>query len=185
MESRFVGLNATAQTIEVAIRPSGEQWKTDYADETISVTAARLKSLEPDLVVMEGAGTFELPVAGAFAVLGLPFAVVNPRSVREFARTVGRMSRLDYTQAGLLAHFGELVNPEARAVPGDVVQKLKDLRSRRDDLQQMLQSETARLTDAPAVLRRDMLRHINFLEQSIRTLNQDFSRTVRMSGAWR
>src|SRR5262249_10569224 len=120
-----------------------------------------------------------------FATVGLPFAIVNPRSVREFARAVGRMGRLDYTPAGLLAHFGELVHPEPRPLPDDLIKKLKDLRTRREDLQQMLILERGRLTDSPFVLKRDLQHHITFLEQSILSLNQEFNRTVRFSAAWR
>ena len=185
MDSRFVGLNATSQTIEVAIRPSGELWKTDFADETISATATKLKCMQPKLVVMEGTGTFELPVAGIFATVGLPFAIVNPRSIREFTKAVGRISGRDFTQAGLLAYFGELVNPEPRPMPDDVINKLIELRKRRDDVNQMLLLEKSRLADATDVLRKDMLRHINFLEQSIATLSNEFSRTVRFSAVWR
>ena len=185
MDARFVGVNATSQVIEVAVRPTGEMWTTDFADETIEATATKLKHIEPKLVIMEGTGTFELPVAGTFAMLGLPFAIVNPRSVREFARAVGRFARPDFTQAGLLAHFGELVHPDPRPLPEELIEKLKDLRVRREDLHQMLLLERDRLPKAPAVLRRDMLRHINFLEQSIATLNQEFNRTVRFSAAWR
>jgi transposase len=184
MDPRFAGLNATSQVIEVAVRPTGEMWTTEFADETISATATKLKRIEPKLVVMEGTGTFELPVAGTLATLGLPFAIVNPRSVREFARALGRFTRMDYTPAGLLAHFGELAHPEPRPLPDEAVEKLRDIRSRRDDLNQMLLLEKTRLTDAPAVLRKDMLRHITFLEQAIAALNQEFNRTVRFSTAW-
>lgn len=185
MDSCFVGLNATAQTIEVAILPTGEKWRTDYADECITQTATKLRSIQPNLVVMEGAGTFELPVAGIFATLGLPFAIVNPRSIREFARAVGRMSRGDYSQAGLLAHFGELVHPEARPIASDLVDRLKALRARRDDVLQMLQIERDRLGDALEIVRKDIGRHIDFLEKSAAVLDQEFSRTVRSSAAWR
>ena len=108
MDATFVGLNATSQTIEVAVRPTGEIWRTDFADETINATATKLKHMQPTLVVMEATGTYELPVAGIFATVGLPFAIVNPRSIREFSRAVGRISRLDFTQADMLAYFGEL-----------------------------------------------------------------------------
>ncbi|PYS36111.1 MAG: hypothetical protein DMG14_25440 [Acidobacteria bacterium] len=185
MDSTFVGLNATSQMIEVAIRPTGELWKTDFADESITETATKLKCMEPKLVVMEGAGSFELPVAGVLATVGLPFAIVNPRSVRDFARAVGRISRLDFTHAGLLAHFGELVHPEPRPLPDEVIEKLKDLRMRRDDLHPMLLLERSRLAEAVGVVRKDLQRHVNFLEQSISTLNQEFNRTVRLSAAWR
>jgi transposase len=185
VDSRFVGLNATSQTIEVAIRPSGELWRTDFAEDTIDATATKLKRIEPKLVVMEATGTYELPVAGTFATVGLPFAIVNPRSVREFARAVGRVGRADFTQAGLLAYFGELVHPDPRPLPDEVIRKLIDIRTRRHDLNHMLLLEKSRLADATEVLRKDLLRHITFLEQSISTLNQEFSRIVRLSAAWR
>jgi transposase len=185
VDSRFVGLNATSQAIEVAVRPTGEIWKTDFADDSINATATRLKCMRPKLVVMEGAGTFELPVAGTLATIGLPFAIVNPKNVREFARTVGRISRVDFTQAGLLAYFGELVDPDPRPLPEDVVEKLKMLHGRRDDLNQILFLEKNRLAEAPPLLRKDLQRHISFLDQSIAILNQEFSRTVRLSSAWR
>src|SRR5215831_454474 len=109
--------------IEVAVRPSGEEWQTEFADECITDTATKLKSIHPQLVVMEGTGTYELPLAGVFATHGLPFAIVNPKSLREFARTVGRMSRAEKSQAGLLAHFGELVQPEARPLNPYTIKK--------------------------------------------------------------
>jgi transposase len=185
VDSTFVGLNATSQTIEVAIRPTGELWKTEFADESITATATKLKDMQPKLVVMEGTGTFELPVAGIFATIGLPFAIVNPRSIREFTKAVGRLSRIDFTQAGLLAYFGELVNPDPRPMPDDLVKKLVELRTRRYDVIQMLNLERKRLTNATEILRKDLLRHITFLEQSVAMLNQEFSRTVRASAVWR
>jgi len=185
VEPKFVGVNATSSAIEVAVRPSGEQWKTDFADDNITATANKLTCIQPQLVVMEGTGTYELPLAGVFATHGLPFAIVNPRSLREFARTVGRMSRADNSQAGLLAHFGELVHPEARPLGEETVRKLRELRSRREDLRQMLNLERGRLAEASIVLRREVQRHVNFLEKDVALLDQEFNRTVRLSSAWR
>jgi transposase len=169
----------------MAIRPTGEMWKTHFADESIEETVNKLKCLQPRLVVMEAAGAFELPVAGVLAIYGLPFAIVNPRNVREFARAVGRMSRFDYTEAGLLAHFGELVNPEPRPLSDELIEKLKNLRTRRNNVFKMLVLEKKYLTMTAPELRNDIQRHINYLEQSISALNQEFNRTVRSSAAWR
>ena len=66
-----------------------------------------------------------------------------------------------------------------------IFQKLKELRTRRDDVQQMLLLERSRLDGASPVLRKDMQRHITFLEQSISALNQEFRREVRLSAVWR
>jgi transposase len=181
---RFAGVTATSSMIEVAVRPGGEIWKTDSADESITATAAKLQGIQPELVVLEGTGTYELPLAGLFATVGLPFAIVNPRSLREFARAVGRMSRLDSSQAGLLAHFGELVHPETQPLSNDVVEKLKDLRARRTEILQMLQLERGRLAEASAVLRKDLQRHVTFLEQNIAALDLESNRIIRVSTAW-
>jgi transposase len=185
VDPRFAGLNATAQIIDVAVRPTGEKWTTDFADDCIAQTATKLTTIQPKLVVMEGAGTFELPVAGIFATVGLPFAIVNPRSIREFARAAGLTYRGGYTQAGLLAHFGELVHPEPRPLAEDVITKLKEIRARRDEVLQMLQLERSRSASASAILRKDLQRHIDFLEKSSDELAQEFNRTVRLSAAWR
>ena len=185
VDSQFVGLNATSEMIEVAIRPTGEMWKIHFADESIVEIANKLKCLQPKLVVMEAAGGFELPVAGIFATYGLPFALVNPRNVREFARAVGRVNRFDYTQPELLALFGETVAPEPRPLPDELIERLRELRARRDDVLQMLLLERSRLREGQTGLRKDIQRHITFLEQSIDTLNQEFNRTVRSSVAWR
>jgi len=186
VESHFVGLNATSAAIEVAIRPTGEIWKTHFADDSIEETVNKLKGLQPKLVVMEAAGACELSVAGLLAIHGLPFAVVNPRNVREFARAVSGISRSDHTTAGLLAHFGELVDPEPRPFPDELIEKLKQLRTQHEQVMQMLLAERENLQTASAPgLKNEIQRHIAFLEQNISSLNQEFNRSVRSSAAWR
>jgi transposase len=185
VDSQFIGLTATSAAIEIAIRPTGEMWKTQFADESIEETATKLKSLQPKLVILEAAGGFELSVAGVLAIYGLPFAIVNPRNLRDFARAVGRKSRFDQTQAGLLAHFGELGDLEPRPLPKELIEQLKHLRSRRDNVRRMLLVEREYLTVTAPDLRNDIQRHIDYLEQNISMLTQRFNRTVLSSPAWR
>jgi transposase len=185
MDVTYVGLNLTSQLIEVAVRPTGERWKTDFADENISAMATKLKDIQPELVVMEANGTFELSVAGILATQGLRFALVNPRNIREFARAIGRMGRADYGQAGLLAYFAEIVHPQARPLPEDLVQKLRELRARREEITDILQVERNRLENAAATVQKGVQNHIFFLERSIAALDEEFNRAVRASAAWR
>ena len=171
--------------MEVAIRPTGEMWKTQFGEEGIEETIKQLKGLRPKLVIMEAAGTCELSVAGVLAIYGLPFTIVNPRHIRDFVRAVGRLGRLERSQAGLLAHFGELIDPEPRPLPKELVDQLKQLRTRRDNVRQMLLLEREHLTGTDACLKTDVQRHIDYLEQNIAVLNQKFNRTVLSSPAWR
>jgi hypothetical protein len=78
-----------------------------------------------------------------------------------------------------------LVALEPRPLPDALVEKLKHLHARRAHVLEMMIVERNYLEEAPACLRNDILRHINCIEQSVATLNQEFNRTVRSSVAWR
>ena len=50
----------------------------------------------------------------ALAAASLPVAVVNPRQVRNFARSTGQLAKTDRLDARILAHFGEAGRPPVR-----------------------------------------------------------------------
>jgi transposase len=177
----FVGLDVNRTAIQIVVRPSGEHWTSAVDESGINETTAKLREIHPDLVVMEAHGGPELPVAGTLASVGLPFALVSPRSIREFAKAIGR-TRRDTDQAGLLAHFAELVRPEVRKVPAELVKQLKALRSRRLDVVKMLLLERGRLDADLAFIQKDIRNHIFSLEKSILGIDEEISRTVRSSG---
>ena len=185
MTGRFAGVDVTQSFIEVAVRPTGEVWTANSDESGITEIADKLEYIGPELVVLEASGRFELPVAGTLATAGLPFALVPPRSVREFARAIGRMTRMDKSQAGLLAHFAELVRPEPRPLSEEVIQQLKDIRTRRGQVLEILVLERGRLHTAPTVLQRDIQNHLQFLERNISNLEDQLNRTIRYSPIWR
>ena len=179
----FVGLDVCKNSIQIAVRPTGEQWSASGDDGGISETADRLRDLAPELVVMEAQGGPELPIAGTLATIGLPFALVSPRNIRDFAKVLGR-PRSDRDQAGLLAHFAELVRPEVRPAPTEFVQQLKALQTRRDEVVQLLALERQRSDTESAIVSKDLKNHIYFLEKSILAIDDEISRTVRSSRLW-
>ena len=185
MEGRFVGVDITKTSIEVVVRPTGELWTSTSNENGLTETADRLRYIRPELVVMEANGTFELPAAGAFATEGLPFALVHPRTLRDFARSTGRLARSDTGRAGILAYFAELVRPAARSLPADVIQQLKDLRNRRLEITQMLTLERDRMDASAKVVLKDLRAHISYMEKGLILLDEQFNRTIRSSYIWR
>src|SRR5262245_11908071 len=185
LDARFVGVDADRDTIEASIRPSGELWTVESGETGMSEITTRLSSIRTDLVVMQANGSYELPLAGILATAGLPFALVLPRNVRDFARAIGRLTRTGQRQADLLAHFAELVRPEAWPLSDELVQQLKDLRSRRHEILQMIALERGRVDSAPAVVQKDVQHHVHFLERSLAGIDEQFSRTIRLSRIWR
>jgi transposase len=183
-ESAFVGLDVNRSGIHAVVRPSGEKWATTVDDSGITETAERLSAVHPSVVVMEAHGGLELPVAGTLATVGLPLALVSPRSVRDFARAVGR-NRGGRDHAALLAHFAELVRPETPKVPDSLVEHLRALKTRRDCVLEMLALERRRADTEFVAVHRDVRNHIFFLERSVFSLSEEINRMVKTSSMWR
>ncbi|HEV8226375.1 MAG TPA: transposase, partial [Methylomirabilota bacterium] len=75
----FVGIDVSKQQLDVAVRPSGEQWTVPHDEGGIRDLVTRLQALAPMLIVLEATGGLEVALASALATAPLPVAVVNPR----------------------------------------------------------------------------------------------------------
>jgi transposase len=178
-QRKFVGVEASGKSIEVAVRPTGETWTTKAGEEGAIEIADRLVIVQPDLVVLEAYGRFELPVAGALASSRLPFALVSPRNVRDFARVIGKVTREPH-DAELLAHFAEMVRPDPQTMSEQVMQQLEELKARRRELSEMLGSERNRARTGSPTTAKDVQLHIQFLERAIKLNSEHFNRIVRL-----
>src|SRR5258708_8220400 len=94
----FVGIDVSKATLDVALRPSGEPWRSTNDEAGIAEVIGRLQPLAPHLIVLEATGGLErLAVAAlavaALALAGLPVVVVNPRQVRDFATATGPLAQ--------------------------------------------------------------------------------------------
>jgi transposase len=156
----------------------------DAGEAGMTRAAETLSELHPQLVVMQANGNFELPMAGILVTFGLPVALVQPRNVRDFARAIGRSSRTEQRQAGLLAQFAELVQPDATPLPEEQVEELRQLRGRRLEIIQMMAAERSPATTALPALEKEIQAHIQFLERSLASIDGQFSRKVRASRIW-
>lgn len=89
--------------------------------------AAELARVEPQIVVMEASGGLETAVWAALEAAGLRVAVVNPKRVRDFARSLGRLAKTDRLDAQVLALFGERLRPAATRLPSRQQRQLREL----------------------------------------------------------
>src|SRR5256885_17177606 len=129
----FVGLDVGRSSLQAAARPAGQQWFANTDDAGVCEIATVLTSVQPEIIVLEAQGGVELPVAGTLATTGLPLAFVSQRNVRDFAKAIGQPRR-ERNHAELLAHFAELVQPEVRPIPANVVEQLQALKTRQRDM---------------------------------------------------
>lgn len=181
----FAGIDVSKAHLDVAVRPGEVEWRSPNTDAGANQVAVRLKDLDPDLVVIEATGGMESAVATNLAVQGLPVAVVNPRQVRDFAKSTGRLAKTDALDAQVLAHFAEAVKPEPRPLADGQARQLSALLSRRRQVTEMLTAERNRLQSADSTVRRRLKVHIRWLERELSDIDNDLNSAIKESPLWR
>ena len=156
----YVGIDVAKDRVDVAIRPGGDTWSTDYDERGMSELVSCLRTAEPTAVLLEATGGLEVPLVSALAAAALPVVVVNPRQVRDFAKATGRLAKTDALDAQVLAHFAEAVRPPVRPLRDEDTQELNSLTTRRNQLMTMLVAEKNRLRRASHSVHPSIRSHI-------------------------
>jgi transposase len=180
-----VGIDVCKAQLDTAFGAEGEVVGFANNEQGIVQLLERLSSVQPGLVVMEASGGYETAVATAIAAAGWRLAVVNPRQVRDFARASGRLAKTDRIDARVLSAFGKAVEPQITRLPDEDAQALQSLLLRRQQLVAMRAQERQRLEHAQGLMRRQIKKHIDWLDQEIDRLDVDITAGLRKSPAWR
>ena len=181
----FVGIDVSKHQLDIAVRPTARLWTVGHDEAGVSALIAELRQLAPTLIVLEATGGLELPLAGALATAALPVAIVNPRQVRDFARSTGVLAKTDRLDAQLLARFADVVRPEPRPLPDAQAQELSALVLRRRQLIEMLTAEKNRLSTASRRIRPQIQAHIEWLHRQLAQFDDELRELVRNSPLWR
>ena len=181
----YVGIDVSKASLDVHVLPSGEHWTCGTDDASLDDLASRLNGLSPSKVVMEATGGFERPIAGLLLASGLEVAVVNPRHVRDFAKSIGRLAKTERLDAQLIALFAERVQPKARPLPDEEHQQLEALLGRRRQIVQMTTAEKNRQKRATLTVRARIELHLDWLKRELKALDDDLSGMIRQNSVWR
>jgi len=172
-DSVFIGIDVSSQTLEVASSSQAKTWQVANDAAGIEQLVSQALALTPALVVLEATGGYEFEAACALQAAGLAVAVVNPRTARDFARSMGALAKTDAQDARMLAAFARVLHqhPErerfVKPLADAELQQLQALVLRRRQLVQMLTAERQRLRLAHAAARPSIERMIEFLKQEI------------------
>ena len=181
----YVGVDVSQERLDVAMRPSGEFFSEANDKRAVSRLVKRLQPLDCTRVVVEATGGYEsLMVAGLLAA-GLPVVVVNPRWVRAFAKSMGRLEQTDRIDAGVLALYAERAELKVQQLPDEATRRLRELCARRMDLLEMIDTERNRLEHASSAVRSQIVSHIDYLRKRLKRIERDSDGAVRSSELWR
>lgn len=185
MKDVYIGIDVSKDWLDVAVRPSGESFRVGADDEGLTKLLSQLKEEDPHLVVLEATGGYEVAVVAALGSAGLPVVVVNPRQVRDFARSLGKLAKTDRLDAQVIAHFGEAAKLTPRPLPDTDARELEALVTRRRQVLQMRVAEKQRRRRALPVVRERIDRIIAALEAERTELDEELGDRLRQSPVWR
>lgn len=183
MEKIYVGIDISKDYLDVAVHSSENKWQYINDAAGIASLCKMLAKLDPALVVFEATGGYEMSLYLALDAARLPATPVNPRQIRDFAKSTGKLAKTDSLDARAIAHFGYAIRPAPHPVPD--THELKIAQSRRLQLLEMVTAETNRLKGAPPALKRRIETHIAWLKKELEDTDHELKDLISQDPIWR
>ncbi len=188
MSRVLIGVDVCKDFLDAHVRPAHLERRFANTAEGIAELVAWAQPLSPERIIFESTGPYQKAAVGALLAAALPAVVVNARQVRDFARGIGQLAKTDRIDAGILAHFGEVVATVVRPLPPPEILEFRDLCDRRGQLVRLLAVEKnhrhAAQQSSPKVLK-NIDKVIAFLERQIDDLEGRMDRLIDDSATFR
>jgi transposase len=174
-----VGIDISKGKFDVNVSGDSETRWFACDDKGFEAFAQFLRRWNVRLVCLEATGGYEAPVAAWLHDHQYLVAVVNPRQVRDFARSLGRLAKTDRIDAQVLALFAEKTDPRPTPKTSEIAEQLQCLNARRRQVTELLVQEKNRLgMQRSATTRRMVQQVIDLLQKQLTELQQESDRLV-------
>jgi transposase len=189
MPRTFIGIDVSQDALDVYVRPAALRQRFANTTEGIAALIAWVRPHAAERIVLESTGPYQKAAVGALLTEGLPAVVVNARQVRDFAKALNYLAKTDTLDAAAIAHFAEVAPTTVRPLESAELRDLRELYDRRGQLVAMLASEknrrhAATVAQASAKILKSIAKHIDYLEDHIRDLEQRMDQLIEGSAAF-
>ena len=184
-QDSVMGVDVSGEFLDVHVLPQGQAARHTNDAEGIREVLQLAKDLEVSLIVMESTGGLERPLALECGTRQIPTAVMNPRQIRDFARSIGKLAKTDAIDAYSIALFAFTIRPDARPLPDHQAAHLKALLARRKQLIDMRAAESLRLKRALVPVLPSLEKHIQFLSQELNDLDREIDNLIKSKTLWK
>jgi transposase len=147
-----VGIDVAKDKVDACIRSLTLTWTAPSTAEGQRKLIAWLRRHQVGKAVMEASGGYERPWAKALRAAGIEVRIVDPKRVRSFARSAGRLAKNDVIDAQMIAWFAETFGeapPQAYDAAREELVQLVNARQGLLDLQTQLQNRSEHAAPQP------------------------------------
>lgn len=167
----YVGIDVSKTYLDVMIETSYSRQTNDASG--LLLLMEKLRLLPSPMIVMEASGGYEKYAAQTLMTAGFSVSIANPRQVRDFAKAIGKLAKTDKVDAGLLALFGEKIQPEPGVICTENQVKISENNMRRHQLVEMIVMEKNRLDKVNTEIKKSILRMIKMLEKELKRIDKE------------
>jgi transposase len=186
MSRILIGVDVSKDHLDVTARPTNESRRFTNDSAGVEALVAWATPFAPDRIVFESTGHYQKMAVGALLAASLPAVVVNARQVRDFAKGMGQLAKTDAIDAGVLAHFGEVVPTTIRPLESQEILEFREIYDRRGQLVKMLAAEkNHRHVGGCKPVLKNIAAHIAYLEKQINSLEDRMDAIVAACEAFR
>ena len=139
-----IGIDISKSSFDVFVLEENKASEMVNDAEGIKQCIKLCHEIQPELIVMDATGGYEMLLASHLQAEGFAVAIVTPRRIRDFARAMGKMAKTDKIDAQVIATFAATLEPMPHEFIDANSRKLKALVARRKQLLQMHTAEVNR-----------------------------------------
>ena len=110
------GVDVSSKSLEACIGQQGAADSFPNNPEGIAALGAFCHAHQAELVDMEATGGCEQQAFALLSQQGQHVAILNPRAVRQFAQSMGRLEKTDKIDPGMIAWYAEVKKSKALAL---------------------------------------------------------------------
>jgi transposase len=180
------GVDVASKSLEARIGQQGAAASFPNTPEGIAALGAFCQAHQAELVAMEATGGYEQQAFALLSEQGLGVAILNPRAVRQFAESMGRLEKTDRIDAAMIAWYAEVKKSKALCLAPPSQQHLRALVTR---LRQLTEVRTAQLNQRRLVTDRSVqasfTKMLAFLARQIGDLEQRIAKLIEQDPLWR
>ena len=176
---KVVGIDISKYHFDLHLLPEGKAARYSNDTEGIQQCGRFLAEVQPERIVLEATGGYELALTLALQTAALPVIVVNPRRVREYARSQGRLAKTDQIDARMIAEFAQSPRVQVRELPDAQGRQRMEWLARKRQLVEMHVAERNRLEHAAdRLVAQGIRRMLTLLEKEIAKLDKQIAAAI-------
>jgi transposase len=179
------GVDVSSTSLQASVGRAGTACSFANNPEGIAALLAFCYAHQVTLVAMEATGGHERQAFALLSGQGLPVAILNPRSVRQFASSMGRLEKTDPIDASMIAWFAEVKPPHPTCLAPASQQRLRALVTR---LRQLTNVRTAQLNQQRLVtdpsVKASFTGMLALLKQQIKNFADEIAALIAADPLW-